>query len=118
VGFAVVLLTAEDKGNLKGELRQLRAGRNVLLELGYFIGKTISQELAYAVHHFSSCPVLVAHEMTASVVAVFALWSLWADAKRLSTNPQGTQSSPRSGSGGDFEGCGRGGWKPFGIVAL
>jgi predicted nucleotide-binding protein len=51
VGFAVVLLTAEDKGNLKGELPQPRARQNVLLELGYFIGKTISQELAYAVHH-------------------------------------------------------------------
>jgi predicted nucleotide-binding protein len=39
VGFAVVLLTPDDMGNLKGELPQPRARQNVLLELGYFIGK-------------------------------------------------------------------------------
>lgn len=39
VGFAVVLLTADDEGNLKGEAPQGRARQNVLLELGYFIGR-------------------------------------------------------------------------------
>jgi predicted nucleotide-binding protein len=39
VGFAVVLLTPDDEGNLKGEPPQPRARQNVLLELGYFIGK-------------------------------------------------------------------------------
>jgi predicted nucleotide-binding protein len=39
VGFAVVLLTPDDEGNLKGEAPQPRARQNVLLELGYFIGK-------------------------------------------------------------------------------
>jgi hypothetical protein len=39
VGFAVVLLTPDDEGNLKGGEPQPRARQNVLLELGYFIGK-------------------------------------------------------------------------------
>ena len=39
VGFAVVLLTPDDEGCLKGEKPQPRARQNVLLELGYFIGK-------------------------------------------------------------------------------
>jgi predicted nucleotide-binding protein len=39
VGFAVVILTPDDMGNLKGESQQPRARQNVLLELGYFIGK-------------------------------------------------------------------------------
>jgi predicted nucleotide-binding protein len=39
VGFAVVILTPDDMGNLKGEEPQPRARQNVLLELGYFIGK-------------------------------------------------------------------------------
>jgi predicted nucleotide-binding protein len=39
VGFAVVLLTPDDEGSLKGEPPQPRARQNVLLELGYFIGK-------------------------------------------------------------------------------
>jgi predicted nucleotide-binding protein len=39
VGFAVVILTPDDTGNLKGEAPQPRARQNVLLELGYFIGK-------------------------------------------------------------------------------
>jgi predicted nucleotide-binding protein len=39
VGFAVVLLTPDDEGNLKGEVPHPRARQNVLLELGYFIGK-------------------------------------------------------------------------------
>lgn len=39
VGFAVVLLTPDDEGNLKGEPPQPRARQNVMLELGYFIGK-------------------------------------------------------------------------------
>jgi predicted nucleotide-binding protein len=39
VGFAVVLLTPDDEGNLKGEIPKARARQNVLLELGYFLGK-------------------------------------------------------------------------------
>jgi predicted nucleotide-binding protein len=40
VGFAVVLLTPDDVGGLKGEeLQRPRARQNVILELGYFIGK-------------------------------------------------------------------------------
>jgi len=39
VGFAVVLLTPDDEGNLKGNETQPRARQNVLLELGYFLGK-------------------------------------------------------------------------------
>lgn len=34
-----MLLTPDDEGNLKGEEPQPRARQNVLLELGYFIGK-------------------------------------------------------------------------------
>ena len=39
VGFAVIILTPDDMGCLKGEEPQPRARQNVLLELGYFIGK-------------------------------------------------------------------------------
>jgi hypothetical protein len=39
VGFAVVLLTPDDEGGLKGEVPQARARQNVVLELGFFIGK-------------------------------------------------------------------------------
>jgi predicted nucleotide-binding protein len=39
VGFAVVLLTPDDEGNLKGTTPKARARQNVLLELGYFLGK-------------------------------------------------------------------------------
>jgi predicted nucleotide-binding protein len=39
VGFAMIILTPDDMGNLKGEEPQPRARQNVLLELGYFIGK-------------------------------------------------------------------------------
>jgi predicted nucleotide-binding protein len=39
VGFAVIILTPDDVGSLKGETPQPRARQNVLLELGYFIGK-------------------------------------------------------------------------------
>jgi len=39
VGFAVVLLTPDDEGRVKGGTLQPRARQNVLLELGYFIGK-------------------------------------------------------------------------------
>ena len=39
VGFAVIILTPDDMGNLKGEEPQPRARQNLLLELGYFIGK-------------------------------------------------------------------------------
>jgi predicted nucleotide-binding protein len=39
VGFAVVLLTPDDEGCVKGGAPQPRARQNVLLELGYFIGR-------------------------------------------------------------------------------
>lgn len=39
VDFAVVLLTPDDEGNLVGEAPRYRARQNVILELGYFIGK-------------------------------------------------------------------------------
>ena len=39
VGFAVVLLTPDDEGCVKGGQPEPRARQNVLLELGYFIGK-------------------------------------------------------------------------------
>ena len=39
VGFAVVLLTPDDMGAAKGQTNQARARQNVLLELGYFIGR-------------------------------------------------------------------------------
>lgn len=40
VGFAVILLTPDDLGKAKGEDElQFRARQNVILELGYFIGK-------------------------------------------------------------------------------
>lgn len=39
VGYAVVLLTADDSGALKGQMPQPRARQNVIFELGFFIGK-------------------------------------------------------------------------------
>lgn len=39
VGFAVVLLTPDDVGSKSGESLRPRVRQNVLLELGYFIGK-------------------------------------------------------------------------------
>jgi predicted nucleotide-binding protein len=39
VSFAVVLLTPDDEGCAKGGVPEPRARQNVLLELGYFIGK-------------------------------------------------------------------------------
>ena len=39
VGFAVVLLTPDDEGRAKGGDLEPRARQNVLLELGYFLGK-------------------------------------------------------------------------------
>jgi predicted nucleotide-binding protein len=39
VAFAVVLLTPDDEGCIKGGSPEPRARQNVLLELGYFIGK-------------------------------------------------------------------------------
>lgn len=39
VGYAVVLMTPDDLGGLKGEQQQERARQNVVFELGYFIGK-------------------------------------------------------------------------------
>lgn len=38
VGFAVVLLTPDDEGRVKGGTLEPRTRQNVLLELGYFIG--------------------------------------------------------------------------------
>ena len=37
-GFAIVLLSPDDEGCLKGEKPTARARQNVLLELGYFVG--------------------------------------------------------------------------------
>jgi predicted nucleotide-binding protein len=45
VGFAIVLLTPDDEGNLVGERPRPRARQNVLLELGYFIGKLTRQRV-------------------------------------------------------------------------
>ncbi|WP_278934256.1 nucleotide-binding protein [Pseudomonas cremoris] len=39
VGFAVVLLTPDDEGCVKGGTPESRARQNVLLELGYFLGR-------------------------------------------------------------------------------
>lgn len=39
VGFAVVLLTPDDVGGAKGKDMQPRARQNVILELGYFMGR-------------------------------------------------------------------------------
>jgi predicted nucleotide-binding protein len=39
VGFAVVLLTPDDEGNAKGQAPRPRARQNVILELGYFLGR-------------------------------------------------------------------------------
>jgi predicted nucleotide-binding protein len=39
VGFAVILLSPDDEGCLKGGMPTPRARQNVLLELGYFIGR-------------------------------------------------------------------------------
>jgi len=39
VGFAVVLLTPDDEGCKKGEAAKPRARQNVVLELGYFVGR-------------------------------------------------------------------------------
>lgn len=39
VGFAVVILTPDDFGSLQGDEPKPRARQNVILELGYFIGR-------------------------------------------------------------------------------
>lgn len=39
VGFAVVLMTPDDEGSVKGGTAAPRARQNVLLELGYFMGR-------------------------------------------------------------------------------
>ncbi|HRN89629.1 nucleotide-binding protein [Hyphomicrobium sp.] len=46
VGFAVVLLTPDDEGALKGASAQPRARQNVVLELGFFVGKLGRQRVA------------------------------------------------------------------------
>jgi predicted nucleotide-binding protein len=53
VGFAVVLLTADDVGGINGtkcEDLSYRARQNVILELGYFLGK-IGRQRVCALHH-------------------------------------------------------------------
>lgn len=39
VGFAIVLLTSDDEGCLRGEPLRPRARQNVILELGFFVGR-------------------------------------------------------------------------------
>ena len=39
VGYAIVLLTGDDRGGLQGEDPRPRARQNVIFELGFFIGK-------------------------------------------------------------------------------
>ena len=39
VGYAIVLLTSDDRGGLQGEDPRPRARQNVIFELGFFIGK-------------------------------------------------------------------------------
>jgi predicted nucleotide-binding protein len=45
VGFAVIVLSPDDEGCVIGETPQPRARQNVLLELGYFIGKLTRQRV-------------------------------------------------------------------------
>jgi len=47
VGFAVVLLTPDDEGCAKGETLKPRARQNVVLELGYFVGR-LSRKRVFA----------------------------------------------------------------------
>lgn len=47
VGFAVVLLTPDDEGCVKGGKPEPRARQNVLLELGYFMGR-LGRDKVYA----------------------------------------------------------------------
>src|SRR5205807_205408 len=54
-------------------------------------------ENRFSVGSLSSCPVFVAHQLSASV-SVAGLWGLWAGAQRLSTNPQASETARRSGS--------------------
>lgn len=52
VGFAIVLLSADDMGYLKDkapEIAKLRARQNVILELGFFLGK-IGRERVVVLH--------------------------------------------------------------------
>jgi predicted nucleotide-binding protein len=49
VGFAVVLLSPDDTGSAKGGTLSPRARQNVILELGYFIGK-LGRERVCALH--------------------------------------------------------------------
>lgn len=39
VGFAIVLLTADDVGGVSADTIRPRARQNVILELGYFVGR-------------------------------------------------------------------------------
>ena len=45
VGFAVVLLTPDDEGCEKGGRPRPRARQNVVLELGYFIGRLVRKRV-------------------------------------------------------------------------
>ena len=49
VGFAVVLLYSDDTGSAKGGTPSPRARQNVILELGYFIGK-LGRDRVCALH--------------------------------------------------------------------
>jgi predicted nucleotide-binding protein len=49
VGFAVVLLSPDDTGSAKGGTPSPRARQNVVLELGYFIGK-LGRDRVCALH--------------------------------------------------------------------
>lgn len=47
IGFAVVLLTGDDEGGVRGEsARQRRARQNVVLELGFFLGALTRRRVA------------------------------------------------------------------------
>jgi len=46
VGFAVVLLTPDDEGAVKGGTPEPRARQNVILELGYFTGGWVAPACA------------------------------------------------------------------------
>lgn len=46
VGFAIILLTADDEGALAGRPHNPRARQNVVFEFGYFVGKLGPQRVA------------------------------------------------------------------------
>jgi predicted nucleotide-binding protein len=46
VSFALVILTPDDQGGRRGDMQQPRARQNVILELGFFIGKLGRERVA------------------------------------------------------------------------